>query len=313
MLKRCSDKQDMTEWNEWREEHPNEDIWLQRGNFRGWFLKGIHLNSGESIDVDSHTYGFTGKIHLEGADLFATNLEGAYLWEAHLESVNFAVSNIKRTNFDKAFLQKANFFQAIVDGETSVWQCKVNQYNSKNWGTHFSGVGLDSIRIDPATKQLLEYNIRRKNWEEWYKEHAKLKWVVKPFWWVSDYGLSTGRIIACFFILAIFFAAIYSNFSYWYPPGIVSNLEVEPHLPIWHYFFLLLIRPIYLSTVTMTIGFGNMDANAQSILGHILIGLQVILGYVLLAALVTRFAVLFTAGGPAGKFADEKEKTSKIS
>jgi hypothetical protein len=34
--------------------------------------------------------------------------------------------------------------------------------------------------------------------------------------------------------------------------------------------------------------------------------LQVILGYVLLGALVTRFAVLFTAGGPAGRFADEK-------
>jgi hypothetical protein len=28
----------------------------------------------------------------------------------------------------------------------------------------------------------------------------------------------------------------------------------------------------------------------------------VILGYVLLGALVTRFAVLFTAGGPAGRF-----------
>jgi len=33
--------------------------------------------------------------------------------------------------------------------------------------------------------------------------------------------------------------------------------------------------------------------------------IQVILGYVLLGALVTRFAVLFTAGGPAGKFAKE--------
>jgi hypothetical protein len=29
--------------------------------------------------------------------------------------------------------------------------------------------------------------------------------------------------------------------------------------------------------------------------------------YVLLGALVTRFAVLFTAGGPAGEFADEEE------
>jgi hypothetical protein len=34
----------------------------------------------------------------------------------------------------------------------------------------------------------------------------------------------------------------------------------------------------------------------------------VFIGYVLLGALVTRFAILFTAGGPAGKFADEHKK-----
>jgi len=32
------------------------------------------------------------------------------------------------------------------------------------------------------------------------------------------------------------------------------------------------------------------------------------LSIVILGALVTRFAVLFTAGGPAGKFADEKKE-----
>ncbi len=37
-----------------------------------------------------------------------------------------------------------------------------------------------------------------------------------------------------------------------------------------------------------------------------MLAFQVILGYVLLGALITRFAVLFTAGEPAGTFADEK-------
>ena len=59
-----------------------------------------------------------------------------------------------------------------------------------------------------------------------------------------------------------------------------------------------------------TLGFGDMYANAHSfvrgLFGHVLLALQVLLGYVLLAALVTRFAVLFTAGGPAGTFADDK-------
>jgi hypothetical protein len=60
-----------------------------------------------------------------------------------------------------------------------------------------------------------------------------------------------------------------------------------------------------------TLGFGDMYANAHSlfrgIFGHILMALQVILGYVLLGALVTRFAVLFTAGGQAGNLQMKKK------
>ena len=110
-------------------------------------------------------------------------------------------------------------------------------------------------------------------------------------------------------MLALTFATIYANFACWWPPGIVNNLEVEPHLPFWHYFLLVLLRPVYFSIVTMTtLGFGDMHANETSIWGHALLTFQVILGYVLLGALVTRFAVLFTAGGPAGKFSKRETK-----
>ena len=68
-------------------------------------------------------------------------------------------------------------------------------------------------------------------------------------------------------------------------------------------------RALYFSVVTMTtLGFGDIAANPDSWAGQTLLMLQVILGYVLLGALVTRFAVLFTAGGPAGRFAGEKEE-----
>lgn len=96
-------------------------------------------------------------------------------------------------------------------------------------------------------------------------------------------------------------------------PGIVSNLFVlegeQETVSPW----LVPFRAVYFSIVTMTtLGFGDMYANAHSFLrglfGHALLALQVILGYVLLAALVTRFAVLFTAGGPAGEFSKESKK-----
>jgi hypothetical protein len=88
-------------------------------------------------------------------------------------------------------------------------------------------------------------------------------------------------------------------------PGIVSNLFLgkEGPVPAW----LAPFRAVYFSVVTMTtLGFGDMHANCQSFWGHLLLTAQVILGYVLLGALVTRFAVLFTAGGPAGRFADDE-------
>ena len=44
---------------------------------------------------------------------------------------------------------------------------------------------------------------------------------------------------------------------------------------------------------------------------RVILEMQLILGYVLLGALATCFAVLFTAGGPAGQFAEEKKKTTK--
>jgi hypothetical protein len=128
---------------------------------------------------------------------------------------------------------------------------------------------------------------------------------VKWFWGLSDYGISTGRILFWFFTLSILFASIYANFAFWKPPGIVCDLMVEPHEPLWHYGLLLFIRPIYFSVVTMTtLGFGDMYAQVNSVWGHVLLTIQVLLGYVMLGALITRFAVLFTAGGPAGTFAD---------
>jgi len=419
MLKRCSDKKDITEWNQWRKRNPNEEIllegiqiikanlddidlsnaYLREVKLRGAYLKHVdlenayldradlilahlecadlaeaHLERANLSDahmefscfIDSHLEG----INLRNANLSDANLMGASLKKATCHFTNFDRANLLRTDMSgarlfaahlndaklgqdmevfeltsdkalknkyilarnikglefgadlrgailwyvdlrgaklsRALLQRADFRWAIVDGETTIRKCQVDRR------TDFREVGLENARIDPATKHLLKYNGRRMNWEDWYKEHPKLKWLVKPFWWASDYGLSTWRIIGCFSWLSLLFAAIYSNLAYWFPPGIISNLGIEPHLPLWHYFLLLLLRPIYFSVVTMTtLGFGDMYANAHSIWGHILLSLQVILGYVLLGALVTRFAVLFTAGGPAGKFADDKEEKTK--
>ena len=315
MLLRCSEKRDMTEWNEWRKEHPDEDILLEGADFQGLYFKGVLFETKPfsifSGEVNLENANFR-KAHLEGANLRNANLKRTNFDHTHLEGADIGGSNLKNaylygarlegTCLSYTYLKDANFKTAIVDGGTRFWRCKVSR------DTDFRAVGLGNAMIAPETRQLLEYNIRRKNWEDWYKEHPKLKWVVKLFWLVSDYGLSTGRIIVIFFALAFVFAIIYYLWGLILPPGIVDNLFVDRNgivVPCW----LVPLRTLYFSIGAMTtLGFGDMYANAQSIWGHVLLMVQVILGYVLLGALVTRFAILFMAGGPAGKFADEKKE-----
>ncbi len=358
MLKRYSKKGDegIKEWNEWRIEHPDEDICLQGALFNTFYLQGADLNLARleyaylgnahlkyanlSYAKLSHAHLYKANLknakldmaYLQNSFLQGANLQGVFIPLAHLEcadlirvnlqGAHLVGANLQGAIFREANLEGANFETAIVDGSTLLWECKVDRH------TDFRGVGLDSARIDPGTRQLLEYNIRRMNWEEWYpKQHRLLAWLVRKFWEISDYGISTKQIIRTFFQWALVFSAIYLAWGlidYHLiglkdNPGIVKNLFVlegkQETVSPW----LVPFRSVYFSIVTMTtLGFGDMYANTNSFLrglfGHALLAIQVILGYVLLGALVTRFAVLFTAGGPAGTFAKEtkaKENTEK--
>ncbi|MHC4396202.1 MAG: pentapeptide repeat-containing protein [Planctomycetota bacterium] len=360
-------KAGIEEWNTWRQEHLDEEILLEgadlsnahlegaelsnahlkgaylRGarlkgtlltiaNLKGAILRGAYLEGalligacleGANLMRANLEGAELSRAHLEGADLGEADLKGAYLWQAHLEGADLS----------EAHLEDADFSRAIVDGGTLIWGCTVNRK------TKFEGVGLDSARIYPALKQLLESNIRQMNWKQWcifkdwdekkpHKKRHKLcrcfLSLINWFWRISNYGLSTWRIIAWFFGLAICFATVYficGAVDYYLldvkdQPGIVRDLFVKKQpgeqISETYYSLMVYFRSFYFSIVTMTtLGFGDMYANVARFgwrwwLGHFLLMLQVLLGYVLLGALVTRFAVLFTAGGPAGKFAGEK-------
>ena len=293
MLKRCSDKKDIRNWNAWREEHPDKEVQLQFAPLGKFWLEGADL---------------------QGAKLEGAKLQGARLWGADLQGAWLVGAKLQGARLWGADLQGADFEQAIVDGSTLIWECEVDRK------TNFKGVGLDSARIDPETKQLLQYNVRRMGWEEWCpKQKRWVGWVTRKFWEMSDFGISTQKVIKTFFKLAIVFAVIYyvlGAIDYYLIgvkdyPGPVADLFVDEGGPI--HCLHVPLRSVYFSVVTMTtLGFGDMHANPHNFwwgwFGYLLLMVQVILGYVLLGALVTRFAVLFTAGGPAGKFAKEYKK-----
>ncbi|MBA7650375.1 hypothetical protein ES703_58178 [subsurface metagenome] len=281
------------------------------------------------MDNTGLEYAKLGLARMQGASLRGARLEGAELGEAQLQNAILTYAKLTSAWLSHAHLEGAQIYDARMGGATFAYAI----VNGATWihdsqvdaATDFRGVSLGAMRIDPGTKQLLEYNIRRMNWEDWYEEqHWSLRWLVRKFWQISDYGISTKQIIKTFFKLAFVFAIIYYIWGFidYYLvgikdyPGIVSDLFVledyQEAVSCW----LVPFRAVYFSVVTMTtLGFGDMYANAHSffrgLFGHALLALQVILGYVLLGALVTRFAVLFTAGGPAGTFANEKKNRNK--
>jgi len=364
-LKRCSEKgeEGIKEWNKKREENAASDICLDGQDFRGWYLRGANFRQGKVFCRDNgkgKEIDYSGEVCLRGADFRDTDATNTCFANAHLEKsmwqhakaqnadfhhaelqeAYLGVSNLDFCHFNDAILERAKLTAsslrgadftktdlrgcqagfAVVDGSTRLCKCVIDN------STDFTGVGLDNTQIDAATKQLLECNIRRIAWEQWYKDsdepirrgkllfrhqrvrlltNRMLRWFVRCFWAISDYGISTKRIIAFFVVSALAFAGIYGLSAIACPPGIVNNLLKgdEGPVPLW----LVPIRAVYFSIVTMTtLGFGDMHANCQSFWGHLLLTVQVILGYVLLGALVTRFAVLFAAGGPAGRFAESE-------
>jgi uncharacterized protein YjbI with pentapeptide repeats len=279
--------------------------YLEEAILLGAHLEGADLfnNNMEGVNLGrAHLEGANLKhAHLQDADLFEAHLEDANLKHAHLEGAILIGAHLEGANLSLSYLMDADFSRAIVDGKTLLWECEINRY------TCFEGVGLDTMRIYPKTKQLLEYNIRRMNWEDWYSKKNKslpelcnmviwlMKRLVHFFWAISDYGISTGRIIVSFFGFAFVFAAAY---RLW--PDLVafnSKANIQDFQNFFHAF--------YFSVVSMTtLGFADIAANPNSWQGQLLLMAQVILGYVFLGALVTRLAVLFTSGGPAGDFTE---------
>jgi hypothetical protein len=335
-LRKCSEKKDMNEWNKWRVKNRFAEIWLQGAELCGAYLEeadiryvhleganltgahlkkakleGTHLEEAQLVRAHLWNAEIIGG-HLEkanithaklvGANLYSAHLEMAKLQDASLEGADVKFAHLEATEFTRANLKGADFSASVVDGSTLFWMCDIDPE------TDFRGVGLDSCRIDEKTKYDLEYNRRRMNCEDWYKLHPRLAWTVKIFFWMSDYGNSTWRIIKTFFLMAVCFAIIYyiwGALDYYLldvpgNPGIVANLFIDQYRPVIGW--LVPLRSFYFSIVTMTtLGFGDMYANTNNywfaaICGHLLLMLQVLLGYCLLGALVTRFAVLFKSG-----------------
>lgn len=270
-------------WNDWRQQNSEKTIYLDGIDLSNQTLHGIDLTN----------------TSLRGANLFRTDLSKANLIGSSLKGAYLSASDLSGALLEDIDLRSIRARGVAVDGQTLFFNCKVDNQ------TDLTGVGLANARIDPTLRSRLEYNIRKIGWNTWYSEGSIFDkvWkriIVQPFWIMSDYGFSTSRLIKSFFLLAFIFALIYYIAGIIFYPGIIENLFVVDGEPLD--VRIVPLRAIYFSIVTMTtLGFGDIYTTSSSVLGHILLIMQVLTGYLLLGALITRLAIMFTEGGPSKK------------
>lgn len=297
VLKRCSIAKDMTEWKVWREKTPDVGIWLQGAKLRSAHLEGADLH-GAHLEMallrfahleDANLHGaLLMETALQGASLKCTDLgcadmEGAHLNCANMKRARMEWTNLKGVHLEDAYLEGASFVNAYLDSKTTLHGCQIDKQ------TNFSGANLDVALVDPGMHQSLQYNIRRLRWrKEWsWKTFYRPRSLGAVFWWMMDYGYSTTRIVFLFVLFSLLFANLYQSW-----PKMIddSNTGIIVSVPLRH---------LYFSVVTMTtLGFGDIAAAKGSVAGHFFIMGQVILGYLILGALITRFGVVFQADGP---------------
>jgi uncharacterized protein YjbI with pentapeptide repeats len=156
ILIRCSDKGDMTQWNEWRENNQKVSILLEGANFSGANLEGADLCMANLACANLRD------VNLAEADLWKANLKCTELWNANLQgaeliTANLADADLRNVNLAGADLWKANLkgaklIAASVDKQTFIWGCGFDKQ------TVFTGKDLYLARIEPRMKKSLRIN-----------------------------------------------------------------------------------------------------------------------------------------------------------
>jgi len=348
-LLHCISNNDIEKWNKFRENDEEKIIELTNMNFRNCNLDNINLsgailnksifngaiinNSDFSRSDLSNTTFFAAKS--ENTNYYSTkfcdsDLSYGYFLNCNMKNCDFENSELTGTKFIdseliKANLQKCNLNDSILYGSDISFASlqDANLHNARvNYKTNLDHIFLSkktdmrcinysNAQYDGLTLSKINYIIRRKNWEEHYKDNKIKSSMSRLFWHMSDYGFSTIRIVSYFAIFIIVFSAIYFLMGFVNPPGVIDNLFVVDGQKLQS--SVVILRSIYFSFVTMTtLGFGDIYVSTNSYFGYFLVVLQTLLGYFMLGAIITRLAILFSNTGPA-KFDEYNSKLDSTS
>lgn len=292
-----------------------EDANLKNAHLEGANLYQANLKNAVLLETYFEDAYLSGTI-LNNANLGYAKLKKCTLWEVDLSSAQLWHANLEDASIsgyeNKSNLDGANFYAAIVNNKTIIQECTIDKK------TNFTMVGLDSARIEPSLIPALKTNIRRIAWNKYYNEQGRSLWgkikiaPMRLFWWLSDYGSNTARIFNAFLGVSIIFTFIYLAIVYLSPnPTVLSNLKITGN---WWLNFM----PAFCFAVStmVTLGFGGINVTIQesapwvTFFALFFVTLNLMIGYFILAVLVTRLGILFQSLAPEQKIKHEKDENT---
>ncbi|ABN07909.1 pentapeptide repeat protein [Methanocorpusculum labreanum Z] len=252
---------------------------FQCKDFTNAIQEGADFSSAHLYGADfssAHLYGadFT-YASLYEADFICSHLEDTNLFETILYGANLSWASLIGADFICSHLERAIFHFSIVNGETQFTNSTIDDK------TDFTGTSLSSARIEPELRTKLERNIRQIRWEEWYNDNKLLEIPARIFWKISDYGSSTRAILFTFLFSNVIFMMFYLALR---DAGLLEGSILSSGND-------LLLA--YMQTTLVPFGILGIDLTTLSLFPVFIIFLQVIFGYTILAALVTRMAIMF--------------------
>jgi len=278
MLLRCTEKKDISEWNEWREKNTDVEIHLQEARLGNAHLEGANL-AGAQLQgaILEKAYLKEARLigtHLEEANLHEANLEGANIHEAHLEGADIHHAELSNVNLRNIWFDKKTKCEDTLFGDTvlSIYpECNISENEVINI---LSKAEVNNVRfIDPV----LGRRVRDAAWLRHYKKNCK--WYKRPLQFVWAITSNYGRNIWLWIMWSVIIAFRFGIQFYSMGP---EAFEVT-HLG--HSFETML----YYSVVTFTtLGFGDVVPKTAEASYWVMA--EVILGYIMLGGLISILA-----------------------
>ena len=249
-------------------------------------LAGIDLRDATLKNADfkgSHLRGaqFVGAI-LHDANLIETDLKGTDFWQADLAGADLEAANLEQSNFNTSSLRGANLSRA------NLYECDLRYADLR--GANMDHAGVIGVKYERSSMRGRYQGVRgiestygdaifrRDAVDQDYIDTLAFRWRRSPLiivfwlWSIIDYGRSLSRILwLSVAIILAFGTAFLLN-----PQAISMTASSDP-----------LFSPYYASFITFVSLGLPASVTAQTALGQLLLSLETMSGFLLLAVLLS--------------------------